>query len=64
MLKSILISDPKMPSSMPSHAIIQNDEQERTLRAKLSSQGLIGSEAREIKPTEDFWRFRDYMNRR
>jgi hypothetical protein len=63
MLKLVPISDPKIPGSL-SHSIVRNDDQERRLREQLARQRLVGGEAHEIKPTGDFFRLIDYINRK
>jgi hypothetical protein len=62
MLNWFLISDPKKPGSM-SFALVQNEEQEKTLRDNVAQQNLICGPTRPVGPTDAFWRFQDLIRR-
>jgi hypothetical protein len=61
MLNWIIVSDPKRPGSM-SHALVQNEQQERVLRNNAAQQGLVSGPSRPINPTDGFWRFHKLIN--
>jgi hypothetical protein len=63
MLNWVLITDPKKPGSI-SFALFDSSAKEHALRENLDRQGLIGSESRPIEATGEFWRIRDYINRK
>lgn len=63
MLNWVLVSNPDKPGSILV-ALVQDKKAEQTLRNNAVQQNLICGPTHTIEPTNDFWRFKDFINRK
>jgi len=63
MLSFLFVSNPEKPGSI-SFALFRNKEEEQALRNNAAQQNLICGPTHAIEPTDDFWKFRDWINRK